>query len=494
MSAIATIKINFKGGIISPGDLYNILIAARKAGVLAVRFGLRQQLLFDVAAEEIKSITAELNSLGFAFETDRDEYPNIVSSYPAEEIFITNTWLGEGVYKDIFDLVDYQPRLKINVSDSNQSFTPMLTGNINWVASPLSQHFWHLFIRFPKTNTIYEWKDMVYTNDVARMSKEIETLIWKHEERFVDRADASGEELYALVSGNYITKPAQGKLKLPAFNLPYYEGLNRYHDKSWLGIYRRDELFSIDFLKELCVLCLETKVGQLCSTPWKTIIIKGIQERDRQLWNSLLARHQVNVRYAANELNFQVEDNCKEGLALKNYLVKRLHEEDTRTFGICLGIKTRQQSEVFSNVLIRKRPLFRIGKFGFLHLYSILCAKDFNPNERTGFVFSRFNTKFLLPEQLRRVILAFYNHQARTSVYPETKKKEPVSKNEKKEHVYQCKHCLAVYDETLGDTENGIAAGTSFEQLPPGYNCHVCESPKTDFNKIEKSSLGLHPV
>ena len=191
----------------------------------------------------------------------------------------------------------------------------MLTGNINWVASPTAQHFWHLFIRFPKTNVIYEWKDMVYTNDVARMSKEIETLILEHKEKFIDNPDASGDELYTMIpSGNYITKPAEAKLKLPAFNLPYYEGLNRYHDKSWLGIYRRDELFSIDFLKEVCSLCLQTKVGQLCSTPWKSIIIKGIEEKDRQQWNYLLAKYQVNVRHAANELNFQVEDNCKEGL------------------------------------------------------------------------------------------------------------------------------------------------------------------------------------
>lgn len=115
-------------------------------------------------------------------------------------------------------------------------------------------------------------------------------------------------------------KPAN----LPAFNLPYYEGLNRYQDKFWLGVCRRDEMFPVSFLKELCQLCLQTKIGQLCSTPWKTIIIKNIEEKDRVYWNSLLAKHQINVRHAANELNFQVEDNCKEGLELKNYLLKGL--------------------------------------------------------------------------------------------------------------------------------------------------------------------------
>ena len=98
MKNINTIKVNFKGGIISPGELYNILIAATKSGLLYVRFGLRQQLFFDVANEEMKNITKDLDSLGINYEINKDEFPNIVSSYPAEEVFITNTWLSEGVY------------------------------------------------------------------------------------------------------------------------------------------------------------------------------------------------------------------------------------------------------------------------------------------------------------------------------------------------------------------------------------------------------------
>ena len=127
-----------------------------------------------------------------------------------------------------------------------------------------------------------------------------------------------------------------------------------------MGIYRRDELFSIVFLKELCLLCLETKIGQLCSTPWKSVIIKGIEEKDKLAWNRLLEKHQVNMRHAANELNFQVEENCHDSLQLKQYLVKELNDDDTRTFGICIGIKTKRKSEVFSSILIRRKPLLRV--------------------------------------------------------------------------------------------------------------------------------------
>lgn len=411
MKTNITIKVNFKGGVIPPPELYNILLAAAKHGLLYVRFGLRQQLLLDVAIEECDSLSAELEILGINFDHNNAEYPNIVSSYPAEEVFIIDTWLTENIYNKIFDSFTYQPRLKINISDNNQSFTPMLTGNINWVASPGEENFWHLFIRFPKTNIVYEWKDVVHTKDIAAMSLRIEETIMNNASEFYDNNEANGDALYEKVkSKNFQTKQADTPLVLSPFNLPYYEGLNRYgDDKYWLGIYRRDELFSISFLKDVCKLCIDTGTWQLCSTPWKTIIIKGIKDGNKNDWNDLLDKYQINLRHAANELNFQVEDNSLTALQLKQHLVKYLNDDDTRSFGVCIGIKTRRKSEVFCSILVRRRPLIRIGKRGFFHVYDILCAKDYNPNERTDFIFSRDNPKFVLAEQLRRAVLSYYS-------------------------------------------------------------------------------------
>jgi rubredoxin len=496
MKSLVTIKINFPGGIISPGELYNILVAAAVSGVYDVSFGLRQQLLIDVPVETAGAMTKELKKLEVCYETNKDDFPNIISSYPAEEAFITNTWLSEGVYKDILDGFDYRPKLKINISDTNQSFTPMLTGNINWVASSTSQHFWHLFVRFPKTNIIYEWDQLVYTNDVANVSGAIEKVIFQYVDEFYDNVKANGTVLFKRINlENFIIKSAEKPAALPAFNLPYYEGLNRYNNKYWLGIYRRDEMFGISFLKDLCLLCLKTKIGQLCSTPWKSIIIKGIEEKDKMSWNRLLEKHQITVRHAANELNFQVEDNCREGLMLKNYLVKRLNNEDIRTFGVCIGIKTRKKSEVFSSILVRRRSLLSIFGMGFFHVYDILCAHDFNPNERTGFVFSSNNPKFLLGEQLRRSVKAFYNNRDDKNLIID---REPPARKERKEkpleYVHQCTQCLTVYDDMTGEKESGIAAGIAFESLPGNYTCPLCEGPKDGFRKTEKKQLGLQPI
>ncbi|MGL6269723.1 MAG: rubredoxin, partial [Chitinophagaceae bacterium] len=266
MSTITLIKINFTGGIISPGILLNILAAAGRVGVRDVSFGLRQQLLIEVNRHDEDKFIAELVRLGVSYQTNNEEMPNIVSSYPAEEIFIHKNWLSEGVYKDIFDSFDYHPNLKINICDKNQSFTPLLTGNINWMASS-HQHFWHLFVRFPKTNKICEWDMLTYTNDICRVSKEIEKIILADTGNFSGNENADPEALFTLIEKDrFILKAADSKAEMSLFNLPYYEGLNRYNDKYWLGIYRRDELLSVSLLMDICKLCLDTKIGQLCST------------------------------------------------------------------------------------------------------------------------------------------------------------------------------------------------------------------------------------
>jgi len=45
-------KINFTGGIISPGYLFNLLESLQAVGLKKVRFGLRQQVLIDASAKE----------------------------------------------------------------------------------------------------------------------------------------------------------------------------------------------------------------------------------------------------------------------------------------------------------------------------------------------------------------------------------------------------------------------------------------------------------
>ena len=51
---------------------------------------------------------------------------------------------------------------------------------------------------------------------------------------------------------------------------------------------------------------------------------------------------------------------------------------------------------------------------------------------------------------------------------------------------YRCTVCEYIYDPAKGDPENGIAPGTSFEDLPEGWTCPVCGESKEAFEPLEE--------
>ena len=48
---------------------------------------------------------------------------------------------------------------------------------------------------------------------------------------------------------------------------------------------------------------------------------------------------------------------------------------------------------------------------------------------------------------------------------------------------YVCSVCGWEYDEEVGVPENGIEAGTKFEDLPEDFECVLCGVDKTNFTK-----------
>jgi rubredoxin len=49
---------------------------------------------------------------------------------------------------------------------------------------------------------------------------------------------------------------------------------------------------------------------------------------------------------------------------------------------------------------------------------------------------------------------------------------------------YRCTVCGYIYDPQLGDLDNGIKPGTSFEALPDTWVCPECGVGKDMFEKI----------
>jgi rubredoxin len=238
---------------------------------------------------------------------------------------------------------------------------------------------------------------------------------------------------------------------------------------------------------------MQTKIGQLYITPWKSLIIKGIDHTDRKYWDHVLGKYRINVRHASNELNWQIEDNCEEGLSLKRYLIRQFDKEDLRTFGLCFAIKTQPNTGLFGSIIIRKLSNVSANQRRMLDRYDILYTKDFNPNSKDFVVFRKNIEKDNLAVYLVSLCKYFYSLQSKQDLIgDDTYRQETILNNplpEPVKKVFQCKHCLTIYDTEFGDEINGIMPGTSFSDISDSYECQTCNAPKDDFVEVVKMSL-----
>lgn len=49
---------------------------------------------------------------------------------------------------------------------------------------------------------------------------------------------------------------------------------------------------------------------------------------------------------------------------------------------------------------------------------------------------------------------------------------------------YMCSICGFIYDPAIGDPENGVEAGTEFQDLPDNWVCPICGAPKDVFQVV----------
>ncbi|HEV2352974.1 MAG TPA: hypothetical protein VGR89_01920 [Puia sp.] len=116
----------------------------------------RQQLYCKAADRYGPGLLQSLEAAGISFESGKEMFPNVVSSYVTEGVFGKSAWVSEGLYKDILEGFDHRPAVKINLVDGGQSFVPFFTGHLNFISSNVSSH-WHLFLLRPGTNELYRW-------------------------------------------------------------------------------------------------------------------------------------------------------------------------------------------------------------------------------------------------------------------------------------------------------------------------------------------------
>ncbi len=465
------IRVFTKGGVISPGDLLNIIQVAKKSGTNYLHFGSRQDVLFTIPPGNLSILKQDLGDQ-IDFDLNDDVRQNIVSSYVALDVMPSKKWLAPHIYHYILDTFDYNPTIRINIVDPSQSLVPLFTGKINFIASDYD-NYWYLYLRFEELSPrVWSLPVLIYGYDLHRVAREIERLYALN--------TLNLEQLFPelIQSLKINTQPVTKELVFPNSNFPYYEGINRISEgKYWLGIYWRNNKFDIRVISEVCKLCQSTNIGKISLTPWKSIIVKTILEKDRILWEKLMGQFGMNMRHSSLELNWHLPALDEEALSLKNFLVRELDKIDISTSGLTFTIKSDRDITVFTSVVIEKSNQ---SKQREIPTYNVLYSKDFNPNQTEYYPFAKDIRKEIIPLILVELSHKFYEQLEKKENQP-TKE---IDLHSSKDTSYQCSNCLTIYDEKIGDPSNGIEPGVSFKKLPNSFECPLCGAQKSAFKPL----------
>jgi rubredoxin len=253
-------------------------------------------------------------------------------------------------------------------------------------------------------------------------------------------------------------------------------------DRYWLGLYWRNNQYDIEFISDLCDMCLTSNTGeQIVITPWKSFIVKNIKWRDRLGWEKLLGKFGINIRHSSLELNWHLPLLDRNALELKRYLVKVFDQNDISTYGLTFTVKTKP-AVLFTAVVIEQNRTSKFAhRYALVNTYNILYSKDFNPNGTEYIAYaSDVEREDLAPllMELSKIYYEQLEYSPTNNAHQSITQEQPVP-------VHQCKNCLTIYTDQYGDSNSGIAKDLTFDALPDDYTCPVCDAPKSDYVTAE---------
>ena len=463
-----------KGGVISPGELRDIVNLALDQNLKNLSFGSRQDIIFPEAFIENSDVKNSTHKFIFP---DSSAVNNIVSSYVSTDIFTNTSWLTGNKFLYVLEQFQEQPKLKVNITDPKQQLVPLFTGHINFIASE-HDDYWFMYIRLPGWERMEVYPALIYSWDIATIYYYIEKLVAN---------EAIGiSKIFNIVSETLDTnnRTIDKSLQIPFHPFPYYEGMNRLGiDQYWLGLYWRNNLYDLEFLKEMCDLCFECKIGKISITPWKSFVIKGIP-KDRKLdWEKFLGKKGINIRHSLLELNWHLPVAEQWALELKTLLVRTLDQFDISTYGLTFGISNyNRDGHYFTSIVVEKNSLPQdLQSIKIRDTYNVLYARNFDPNTREYQVHVQDVDKLELPNILIELSKKYFEELG--SETPSRNIETSAQENEMQE-VYQCQDCLTIYNAKYGDLTQNIAAGTLFQDLSESYCCSICEAPKEIFEVL----------
>lgn len=447
------LRILTPGGLVTPDQLRQIAALARQYALGKIEFGFRQDILINCTDNQLIELKNQIVMAGFQAEAEVPIHPNIVSSVVAQNIFPQLSWLRSGDYLDIIDAFEFQPRFKINLVDPSQELIRPLTAELNFIASP-TPSFWYLVVNFGRMSSPHIWPHLLDSEQIANWVEAIE--------QSSDNLDF--DALYRSVTARFggRTRPITQELQLTPKPYPHHEGIYRYNDRYWIGLYQRDNQFEASFLDALSELCIETKIGRLYPTPFKTLIVKDIEKEFIFKWEKLLGQWGIHTHHSSLELNWQLPDADVAAWQLKTELVEAFEQIRIRTSSLSFSIGKRS-SETTSTIVIE--PLT-----AQYEAFTIVYSPDFYIGNTAWETFATDIPRKYLPEALRRLTMKYYE-QLDTNKKTILSRKAAETKTPTTNKVMQCHCCLTVADIPL--------------PLPATYLCPTCDATVENFVATE---------
>ncbi len=470
------LRVLTQGGSMAPNDLRQVAGWAFDYGhdrpVLTVlEISNRQEILLNPPTAIIREdLARRIHGLGLVTDEAAPQAQNIVTSLPATDVLTDTPWLTAGVYLDVLAQFTTAPQLKVNVIDPAQSLVSGVTGNINFVAAP-EPNYWYILLRPSGSVRRYVWPVLIESESIGQFAEVVERHYRANE---ADRGErATFETFYRAVMADFRGNTRKPTRDMPtmATGVPVYEGFHQTRSGNyWLGLFRKQYVFSTEFILALCDLCRETRLGKIYLTPYKTLLIKDIREAERPAWEQLLGRFGMRTNLPAWHLNWQMPNASEQAVALKNQVLRQLDDTDVRTDQLSFAVDI-PFSEAAASVVLHQNG----------------SPESFDVYQRTGqsvattqyVLFAKSQPIAQLGEAIGQLALAHYERLSATT--PVLIDEPEIPAEQPKRVVYECPHCLSQYDGQYGEPHRGIAPQTQFADLPDQYSCGLCDAPKTDF-------------
>jgi hypothetical protein len=415
-----------KGGVLTPSYLSDIVRVAEIAGNDSVLLGSRQDILFkqdensELKIIQLKPDKFQLFDREFAFQ-------NIVSSLVSTDILPSTEWVRDETYHSIFDQIQFKHTIRINIVDPKQDLVPLFSGNLNFIAS-LTPGYWFLYLKKNDQEDAKKWPGLIATNDIASLAFNLEKIWNLTKDLSLD--DLSWEMSNTL---QIHSMRSDEELNLPKDFFPSYEGLEKTkrNDSNWIDFYCQNNRYKIKFLREVIELCEQTGQDKIYLTPWKTFLIKGISQQNKELWKALIERSCLNKNNSLLELNWRLPLHDKKAYNLKRFIVDSFDKLDLKNFQLSLTIQTKPM-DVYTAAIIRvDRGVKLPGFLEFIRTYSIYFASEVNTSNSKYILFEQNISKYELPQKIEELNNRYFSG----NIYKGRETWEPLTKNRSRQSL-----------------------------------------------------------